>query len=178
MGMNYDNYLHTPHIPAGAVLRHIIDRHDISQRELAKSAGLPPQRLSDFVNGRRRISVAASFLLEKALSIDIKGYFYMLQTNNDIYEAQVDTAHTDSPNLKHIKKSLFWDTDMADIDWRGNSASIIKRIFEYGDRDAVFEASRYYGIDLITETLNSDNDSRFAARRRQNLKMIQDETAH
>lgn len=167
----YERYLSAPHIPAGAVLQHIMQRSRITQRDLAVQAGLPPQRVNDYIHGKRRISVDASFRLESALSIDHKGFFYTLQSNHDIYSAS-PTEPERTPDLSKIRKSIFWDTDLSRINWQVNSTSIIKRVFEYGDSATIDEIIHFYGVGKIKATLESIEDPRLESRRRKNAQRL------
>ncbi len=165
----YERYLSTHNIPAGAVLQHILRRSNISQRDLATNTGLPPQRINDYIHGKRRISVDVSFRLEKALSIEHKGFFYILQSNHDIFSAS-QTDHEATPDLTKIRKSIFWDTDLSRINWNTNSTSIIQRIFEYGDPSSIDEITRYYGSDKIQAVLAQITDPRLKSRRAKNAQ--------
>ena len=52
-------------------------------------------------------------------------------------------------------KSLFWDTDLNNIDIEKHKEYIIKRILEYGDIGSVKWMFKNYSKDLIKDVLNS-----------------------
>lgn len=166
--MEYLRFLQYQSLDAGSVLKYFLDKENITGKQLAQKSGLPPQRISDFVNNRRRISAEISLKLESALGVGHKGYFYLIQTNHDIYLATRDKLKS-TPGLSHIRKEIFWDSDISLIDWHANSKHVIQRIFEYGDEAAIKEIIRFYGIDKVKSTLTQITDQRLADRRTTNI---------
>lgn len=166
--MNILRFLQHHNLPAGAVLAHIAGHLGMTQQQLAEKTGLLPQRINDYIKSRRRISPEASLRLEKALGIDISGYFYLLQANHDIHIANLAGSHGSTPDLSQIRKAIFWDTDINTLDWESNSAFIIRRIIEYGDNNAIKEAIRFYGKSTISKTLDTISDTRLEDRRKAN----------
>lgn len=161
----YENFLRNHNLPSGAVLEHIMKREAVSQKSLSEKTEILPQRINDYIKGRRRLTAEVSLKIEKALGISIEGYFYILQTNHDIYVAAEKTKNADIPDLSRIKRVYFWDTDMSKIDWRGNARSVVKRIFEYGDDRAVKEIIRFYGRNTVKLILETITEERFKDRR-------------
>lgn len=164
----YTRFLNYPNLPAGAVLRHMLKQQHMSQRQLSASTGILPQRINDYITGKRRMSVEISLIIEKALSIETKGFFYTLQANHDIYDA-VKSETRLIPDLSKIKKSIFWDTDINLLEWNSNRNSIIKRIFEYGDEQAITEIIRFYGVDIVKAILEKITEPRLQSRRSKNM---------
>lgn len=161
----YEQYLSYPHIPCYAVLKRIMQKEHLSQRELARRSGIMPQRINDYLCDRRRISAEASVKLEKALGIPHTGYFYFIQANHDIY--LFCQKEGKSPELSAFRDELFWDTDKKRIDWEGNKQWIIQRVFEYGNEKEITETINFYGKETILITLNTiesewKKDSRLA----------------
>lgn len=167
----YERYLSTHNIPAGAVLQHILRQTQMSQKALAYQAGLPTQRINDFIHGKRRISAESSLRLEEALSIRHKGFFYTIQSNHDIFNA-VNNIQEPTPDLSKIRQSIFWDTEMSRIQWQRNAESIIRRVFEYGDNEAIDAIIDFYGRNKVKNTLAAISDSRLESRRRENAKRL------
>lgn len=161
----YEQYLKYPHIPCNAVLKRIMQKEHLSQRELARRSGIMPQRINDYLSERRRISAEASIKLEKALGITHAGYFYFIQANHDVYLfCQKGNNH---PALSAFRNELFWDTDKNHLDWEGNKQWIIQRVFEYGNESEIKETINFYGRSTILETLKTiesvwKKDSRLA----------------
>lgn len=148
----YEQYLKYPHIPCNAVLKRIMQKEHLSQRELARRSGIMPQRINDYLSERRRISAEASVKLEKALGITHTGYFYFIQANHDVYLFCRERGK--QPNINIFRKELFWDTDKNNLDWEENKSWIIQRVFEYGNKQEIAETINFYGKPTIIETLN------------------------
>lgn len=161
----YEQYLKYPHIPCNAVLKRIMKKEHLSQRELARRSGIMPQRINDYLSDRRRISAETSVKLEKALGITHTGYFYFIQANHDVYLfCQKEGKY---PNLSAFRNELFWDTDKKHLDWEGNKQWIIQRVFEYGNESEIAETINFYGKETALETLKAiesdwKKDSRLA----------------
>lgn len=166
----YEQYLQLSNIPCGAVLNRIMTKEGISQSQLAERSGIVRQRICDYLANRRRVTVEASLNLEKALQIDIKGFFYLIQANHDIYTCMKEQAKCYHPDLTRYRKALFWDTDVEQLDWNKNSHWIIQRVFEYGNEDEIQETIRFYGKESVEDTLAKVSDERKVDNRNANIK--------
>jgi len=166
----YEQYLQLSSIPCGAILNRIMTKEGISQSQLAERSGIVRQRICDYLANRRRITVEASLCLEKALRISIEGFFYRIQANHDIYTCMQKLAIKNRPNLEHFRKAVFWDTDIEKLDWDKNRKWIIRRVFEYGGEEEIFETIRFYGKENIKEVLSEITDERKAENRNENMK--------
>lgn len=166
----FENYLQYHHIPCGAIISRIMSKERLTQRELAHRAGIPYQRINDFIANRRRISPEISLKLEKALNIDKQCFFYQIQTNYDIFTAIAHQSEKPHPNLSKFRKALFWDAYFDKIDWEKNSKWVIKRVFEYGNEKEIKETIKFYGRASIINTLSLIHDSWNAKNRHDNLK--------
>lgn len=169
--MEYERFLADHSLNAGEVLRHAIDMSGMTSYDLSKRTGIFPQRISDYINCRRRISAEVSLRIESALHIDYPGFFYRVQTNHDIYKIESDKRVMVAPDIARIMPIIFWDTKFDTIDWVQNSKYIIQRIFEYGDEPAIKEIIRFYGKDKVVRTLNEIPDTRLASRREHNASL-------
>ena len=170
----YDTYLKYHHIPCGAILDRIRSKEHITQRELALRSGIPYQRINDFIANRRRISTDNSLRLEKALGIGYPCFFYMVQTNHDIFIATKRLVEQKHPDMSKYRKALFWDTDFDTIDWQNNYAWIIRRVFEYGNEKEVLETISFYGKKTVVDTLSAVKDSWNKENRENNLRKYLD----
>lgn len=166
----YEQYLQLNNIPCGAILNRIMTKEGISQSQLAKRSGIVRQRICDYLANRRRITAEASLSLEKALQINIAGFFYRIQANHDIYTCMKKQAEAYRPNLSCYRKSLFWDTDIELLDWNKNRQWIIRRVFEYGGEDEILETIRFYGKECVKEILLGITNKRKAENRNENIK--------
>ena len=50
-----------------------------------------------------------------------------------------------TPNLSLIRKSVFWDTDISQIDWDKQKNAVIRRIMERGNTLEIHEIKQFYG---------------------------------
>jgi plasmid maintenance system antidote protein VapI len=155
----YEQYLSTSTIPAGAVLKRILQKERIGQKEVALKASLFPQRINDLITGKRKFTPEMSVCIEKALGLSEPGYFYKIQSNYEIYRYKEEQEKKDTPNLDRLNEALFWDTNMRDMNWKKNANWVIKRVFEYGQPEEIEEIIRYYGKEKVAEVLNSINDT-------------------
>ena len=165
----YEQYLQHNHIPCGSILNRIMTKEGVSQSQLAERSGIVRQRICDYLANRRRITVEASLNLEKALQIDIAGFFYRIQANHDIYTCVKKQIEKNRPNLECYRKAVFWDTDMEKLDWDKNRQWIIRRIFEYGGEEEILETIRFYGKEHIQDVLSKIAEKRHAEKRNDNV---------
>ncbi len=137
-------------VPAGAILMNIIRRNLRSRSDVARAAGLTPQKLHDLASGVRRFNPQISIALEIALGINHHGFFYKLQANYDIHKEIVRTRET-----------TFWDIDLETFDWATCPHWTIQRVLEYGTPEELKELSRFYGRDKVIEIYDNRNTFRF-----------------
>jgi plasmid maintenance system antidote protein VapI len=155
----YEQYLSTSNIPAGAVLKRILHKEGIGQKEVALKASLFPQRINDLITGKRKFTPEMSVLIEKALGLSVMGYFYKIQANYEINRYKEEQEKKDTPNLEKLSEMLFWDTDMHNINWIKNANWVIQRTFEYGQPEEIKEIIRYYGKEKVAKVLDAIDDT-------------------
>jgi len=152
----YERYLSMPAVLAGAILKRILQKENISQKEIARKSAIYPQRINDLINGKRKFTPEYSFRLEQALGISTLGYFYQIQTNHDIYLYQDEQERKKTPDLSKLNRALFLETDALNkINWIKNANWVIQRAFEYGDSQEIEEIINYYGSEKVTKVLNA-----------------------
>ena len=152
----YEQYLSMPAVPAGAILKRILQKEHLSQKEIAEKSAIYPQRINDLINGKRKFTPESSVRLEQALGISTLGYFYRIQTNHDIYCYQDEQERKLTPDLSKIDKALFWETySLEKINWLKNANWVIQRSFEYGNQQEIEEIIRFYGREKVFEILNA-----------------------
>ena len=89
--------------------------------------------------------------IEKKLGLE-EGTLALLQTYFDI-QVEKSKIKPITPNLSLIRKSVFWDTDISQIDWNKQKNAVIRRIFERGNELEIAEIKQFYGAAIITEAL-------------------------
>lgn len=166
--MEYLRFLKYHSLDLGSVLKYVMAQRGVSGKQLSQATGILPQRISDYINNRRKITAEVSLQLEKALEIDRVGYFWYIQSNNELYKA-TNSQPLPTPDLSKIKKYIFWDCNIEKLNWQHDRIKIIQRIIEYGDREAIEEISKFYGRDEILEANKRISDKRLQSRRSENI---------
>jgi hypothetical protein len=57
--------------------------------------------------------------------------------------------------LAVLRKSLFWDTAIPQIDWKKQARAVIERVFERGDDEEKEELTRFYGQEKVQSVLQA-----------------------
>lgn len=146
--MNTETYLNMPSVPAGAILYRIVQQKHICQTTLAQNTGMIPQRINDLIMGRRRFTPQNSFMLEQALGITLQGFFYKIQANHDIYQAQLSYSQP-KPDINILTTTTFWDVDLSKLEWMKCQDWAVRRVLEYGTKDEIEELYHFYGRDAF-----------------------------
>lgn len=172
MGSNtsLSTYTDMPMVPAGAILDRIIKQQKRVKSEVAAASQLIPQRLNDLIMGNRRFTPKSSMALEAALGIETPGFFYLIQANHDIYEAQRAAGHQQTPRLDILTKTTFWDTNLEKVDWARCKRWAIRRVLEYGTAEEIREIDRFYGHDALMEVFNHPEGFRLYDQVKSNLQ--------
>ena len=144
-------------VPSGAVLLHILKKKKMTQKELSALLSVLPHQINNLITGKRKFTIAFSLMLEKALEINIEGFFYMIQCNYEIYQNTHQPDLDYHPDLSKLSRSLFWDTLPEKIDWNRHKDWVIERVFEYGDKIAIEEITQFYGKDSVRMSLSKIN---------------------
>lgn len=151
-------------IHPGAILRREIKSRGIKNKDFAELIGEYPQTISAVINEKRGINANLSIKLGKNLGID-NDYFMQLQASYDVKIAQNLLYQQESlyppagkPNLKIIRKHIFWDTDFDKIDWIKSKRAIIKRVFERGNEIEIKEIINFYGKSTVKAELENTSN--------------------
>ncbi|MDG2433266.1 helix-turn-helix domain-containing protein [Flavobacterium sp.] len=142
-------------IHPGIIVERLLSKRAISQGPFALSIGEHPQTLNAITKGRRKLNIALALKIEEKLNLE-EGSLALLQTYYDI-QAEKSKTKQETPNLNILRKVLFWDTDIATIDWQKQSKAVILRIFERGNDSEKEEIKRFYKNDLIKAALESNS---------------------
>ena len=135
-------------IHPGKVIARLLDKRNISQRPFALALPEHPQTFKAILKGKRSLNTLLSLKIEKALGLE-EGSLMTLQVHHDIKQERLRTQGP-GPDLP---KGLFWDVDIAKIDWEKHYKFVIKRIYERGDRDEQEVINQYYGEDKVNEVI-------------------------
>jgi plasmid maintenance system antidote protein VapI len=137
-------------IHPGFFLDRELKKRKIPKGKLAIKIGEYPQTLVAITKGKRRLNTPLAMKLEKELGFEM-GFFTLLQAYHDIDE---ERKHTDpKPDIKKIRKIVFWDTDIDTIDWIKMKKSVIRRVIERGNETERAEIIRFYGEEEVVKIL-------------------------
>jgi antitoxin HigA-1 len=139
-------------IHPGLILDRELKQRHLRKGPLAISLKEYPQTLVSITKAKRRMNTNLALKIENALDIE-EGYFMTLQLYYDIKEIKKgqDRLH---PDFSKLRRVLFWDTKMENIDWGKQKNAIIKRVFERGSEIEKSEIVRFYGTENVNNVLN------------------------
>jgi plasmid maintenance system antidote protein VapI len=140
-------------IHPGIVLKRELKKRSIKQRPFAMSIQEHPQTLNAITNGKRNLNIPLALKIEKKLDLE-EGTLALLQTYYEINREKIK-MQLQSPNISLLRKSLFWDTNMDQIDWQKQSKAVIQRVFERGNDTEKKEIIRFYGRQKVDEVLRT-----------------------
>ncbi len=155
MPSNFDKY---KGIHPGKVLEQELKKRNISQRPFAQSIEEHPQSLNAILKGKRGMNTALSLKIEKQLALK-EGTLMTLQVFYDIKVEKQRQGESDHPSYSIIRKILFWDTKMQQIDWQNQYAYVIERVFERGNEEEKKEIVRFYGKDRVKSIIGTSRIS-------------------
>ncbi len=141
-------------IHPGLILERELKQRHLRKGPFAISLQEFPQTLVSITKGKRRMNTNLALKIENALEIE-EGYFMTLQLHYDI--AEIKRRQPGShPDLSRLRRILFWDTKMENINWEKQRNAVIKRVFERGNDSEKNEIIRFYGIEDINNTLKTN----------------------
>lgn len=138
-------------IHPGIILARELKKRGIAQRPFALSLGEHPQTINAITKAKRNLPTSIALKIEEKLGLE-EGTLALLQTYFDI-QTEKSKIKPITPNLSLIRKSVFWDTDISQIDWDKQKYAVIRRIMERGNALEIKEIKQFYGAALITEVL-------------------------
>lgn len=139
-------------IHPGIILQRELKKRAISQRPFALSIGEHPQTLNAIIKGKRNLNTSIALKIESKLDLE-EGTMAVLQTFFDILQEK-KKLYQNAPNLSILRKSLFWDTDINQIDWDKQYKAIIQRVVERGNEVEINEIKRFYGQETFDNAMN------------------------
>jgi len=140
-------------IHPGIILERELKKRSIKQRPFALSIAEHPQTFNAILKGKRNINTALALRIEKGLHLD-EGTLVLLQAYYDIKKENEKLVRR-TPDLTILRKSLFWDTDISQIDWEKQAKAVIRRTFERGDDEEKEEITKFYGEEKVQSVLQA-----------------------
>lgn len=148
-------------IHPGLILNHELKKRQIPKLRFAEAVHQKRQILNEITKGRRKLPVELAFKIDTELDFT-EGTMLMMQTYYEIENHRKESSIPKNTEIfKHLRKGLFWDTDVNKLDFEKNAIAIIKRIFERGNEDEKKYLFAYYGKSRIDKAVN-ENPSYFA----------------
>jgi addiction module HigA family antidote len=144
-------------IHPGTLLKWELDNRHLKSTQLADAIGEHKQTISAILNKRRAVNPKLSIKLSQEFKTD-PDYFMLLQASYDVKKAESEIRIT--PNIKNLRKALFWDTDIEKIDWDKNKKAVLQRVLERGNKTEINEIISFYGRKTISKELKSIKNSR------------------
>lgn len=144
-------------IHPGIILERELKKRSIKQRPFALSIAEHPQSFNAILKGKRNVNTALALRIERGLHLE-EGTLVLLQAYHDI-KKEKEKLERRTPNLTVLRKSLFWDTDISQVDWEQQATAVIRRVFERGDDDEKREISRFYGQEKVQLVLDTPEGS-------------------
>jgi plasmid maintenance system antidote protein VapI len=135
-------------IHPGLVLERELKKRNIKKGPFALSLHEYPQTLNSITKAKRGLTPALSLKIDTALQLE-EGTMYLLQAFYELKHEQQKASLAQHPDLSMIREALFWDTEIAKINWQKQYKAIIKRVFERGNELERKEITRFYGPEKI-----------------------------
>ncbi|ABG58287.1 helix-turn-helix transcriptional regulator [Cytophaga hutchinsonii] len=141
-------------IHPGAILERELKKRNLKKGPFALSLNEYPQTLNDITKGKRGMTAALSLKIDKAFGLE-EGTMHILQAYYEIETEKKKNNRQHHPDFNIIRKILFWDTDIAKIDWQNQYQAVIKRVFERGNDEEKGELLKFYGKNKIKAVTGS-----------------------
>lgn len=148
-----DTLLKYKGIHPGIILGRELKRRSLKQRPFALSINEHPQTLNTIIRGKRNLNTPLALKIEDKLDLE-EGTLSILQTYYDILKEK-EKQNIEIPRLSLFRKSVFWDTDFDQIDWKKQYKAVIRRIFERGNLTEKKEVLRFYGKHKVASVLQT-----------------------
>ena len=130
-------------IAPGKFIDRILNKMQLSQRELASRTHIHYQTINAIINGKRKITITQSIKIERELCLE-KGFLALLQTYFDVINHPEEEPRQEQHPM--VRKILFWDVDYDNLDWIKYKDFVIRRINERGTAQEKESAARFYGL--------------------------------
>jgi plasmid maintenance system antidote protein VapI len=139
-------------IQPGLILERELKKRNLKKGPFALSLNEYPQVLNDITKGKRGLTTALSLKIDDAFGLE-EGTMLVLQAYYEIKKERQKNNSDNHPDLAKLRKVLFWDTDIAKIDWQRQYKAIIKRVFERGEKSEKQEIIDFYGDEKVTSVI-------------------------
>lgn len=138
-------------IHPGLILERELKKRHIKPTPFAHSIKAHKQTFNAIIKGNRGISTLLALKVDKELELE-EGTFALLQTYYDIEQTKKNLEER-KPDLKKIRKILFWDTDIDKINWQKQYKAVIQRVYDRGNIKEQEEILHFYGDAKVKKAL-------------------------
>jgi len=136
----------------GIYLDYQLKKRKLAKGRFALSVNEYPQVIGQITKGKRKMNIPLALKIEKALGME-EGYLMLLQVYHDIREEKRRQHKPIHPDLSKLRRVLFWDTKMDDIDWVQQKSAVIERVHERGSQEEIDEIDRFYNSEAFKSVL-------------------------
>lgn len=151
-------------IHPGALIDREMKKRGMKQRPFALKLGEHVQSLNAIVKGHRGINVSLALKIEREFDWK-EGELVLLQAFFDIEKVK-EQEFSRQPDISKFRRSLFWDTNMSQLNWVRKKKAIIQRVAERGNLREMMEIENFYGEKEVKEILKQV-DERIRYRKRE-----------
>ena len=138
---------HIKGIHPGAFLDRELKKKGLSKGPFALSIGEYPQTLSAIIHGKRRMNTSLALRIEESLGLE-KGTLMLIQVYHDIKQEEDKKRKKIKPDLSKLRESIFWDTDIRNIDWFSHKQFVIDRVMERGNDEEKDLINNFYKLEF------------------------------
>lgn len=101
---------------------------------------------------------ALAMRIENELGME-EGFLMTLQIFFEIGQEKKKLAEVRHPDLTRFRPALFWDTQIADINWELQKRAVIERVFSRGNLTEKKEVVRYFGATTVRAFLTGKSNA-------------------
>lgn len=165
MGKSFEKY---KGIHPGAIIERELGKRKLNQRPFAIAINEHLQTFNAIIKGKLDLNTPIALKIEKALDLE-EGTLVILQAFYDIKKEKQKNNSLRKPDISSLRKNLFWDTDIASIDWDRQYKAIIRRVFERGNFSEKRQITQFYGIQKIRSVMRTSAPDQLLKKRVNNL---------
>lgn len=130
-------------IPLGVIIKKDLVERQMTQKSLSTEIGMSYSKLNRILNGRGSFGVSEANRIETILDYE-KSFIMGIQSLKDSFANKGDIDINASELLPKIRKCVFWDIDLASLDWIRHRRFIVERVSAYGDESERKMVERFY----------------------------------
>jgi antitoxin HigA-1 len=135
-------------IHPGVYLERELKKRNISKGRFSLSIQEYPQTFVAVTKGKRRMNPSLALRIERELKLE-EGFLMTLQGFYDMEVEKRKISSSVKPNLQRFRPALFWEADLAKLNWELQQSYIIRRVMERGTKQEQQELASLYEASVI-----------------------------